>query len=149
MRVAFLALAPAVVALAIASCSTEGDALLRIARDSGVDTALPDTRVVPDTRVITCGPTDACVVANGDQCCAYLLSYICVEAGTCEGGPIPCDQPAHCGPGRRCCGQPAAFLINTFCSTEPCPQFEMCARDDECPAGKTCTTAANGFSSCN
>lgn len=137
---------------AVASCATEGDALVRLTRDSATPSDIPDTTTAPeagpDTRVIRCGNGDACVVANNEQCCADLLAYICTEVSACEGGPIPCDQPGHCPSGQRCCGAPAAFLITTQCRAGPCPQYEMCARDVDCPAPKTCKAAAGTYGVC-
>lgn len=140
-------------ALLIANCSTEADVLLRIARDAAVDAETTiDTPArdieAPDTRTILCGPGDACVVAAGEQCCADILALICVEAGTCEGGPIPCDQPGHCGAGQRCCGVPAAFLITTTCAPGPCPHYDLCARDADCEPGRTCQPGFGAYRFC-
>lgn len=147
MRAVVLAIVPVLAAI-FTSCSTEGDALLRIARDGAVAETAP-IDAGPDTRELRCGKGDACVPANGEQCCAYLLAYFCTEVGTCEGGPIPCDQPGHCATGQRCCGQPGAFLIQTQCQSVTCGQYEMCVRDGDCPAGKRCTGTAGAYSICN
>lgn len=140
-------------ALLLANCSTEGDALVRIPRDAGQETeTAPDTTPrdtsAPDTRTILCGPGDACVVSEGEQCCADILSLVCVEAGTCMGGPIPCDQPGHCAVGQRCCGVPAAFLITTACEPGPCPQYDLCVRDEDCLDGKTCQPGFGAYRFC-
>jgi hypothetical protein len=154
VRVVYVAAAvvPIAFGVAIAACATEGDALVRIARDSGFTSDAPDTIVIPDagpdTRVIRCGNGDACVVASGEQCCADILAYICTEVGACKGGPIPCDQPGHCATGERCCGSPTAFLISTQCQAGACAQYEMCARDADCPAPKTCKAAAGNYGVC-
>lgn len=147
---AIIGIGPALILLAIASCSTEGDALFRVPRED-VSPDVVETRPEtgrPDTRVIQCGNDGGCVVTNGEQCCAYLLSYYCAEAGTCEGGPIPCDQPAHCEAGQRCCAMPAAFLIQSQCSSASCTQYELCATDDDCTPPQTCKNRGGVYKVC-
>jgi hypothetical protein len=152
---AIIAIGPSLAAIAIASCSTEGDALYRVTRDSGVDSA-SDTVVAearpetgrPDTRLITCGNDAACVIAGGEQCCAYLLSYYCAETGQCDGALVECDQPAHCATGQRCCGASGGFLIQTQCTSGTCTQYEMCATNDDCTPPKICKKAAGNYGVC-
>jgi hypothetical protein len=146
--------AASVVTATIMNCSTEGEVLLRPTRsdaafDTVVDTFIPprDTSA-PDTRTIYCGPnSDACAAA-GEQCCAQVLSLYCVEAGTCEGGAIPCDQPGHCAAGERCCGAPGGFLLSTWCTTETCAAYTMCARDEDCVPPLTCQPEFAGYRTC-
>jgi len=149
-KLAVLAASFAVTA-AVMNCSTEGDVLVRVHRDAGVVADAPIVlrdAAAPDTRTIYCGPaSDACSAAT-EQCCAEILSLFCAEAGTCEGGTIPCDQPGHCAKGERCCGAPGGFLLSTWCTTETCAAYTMCARDEDCVPPLTCKPEFAGYRAC-
>jgi hypothetical protein len=121
-------------------------------------------RVLPPITATMCGTAtctatqECCIelatgkVACDTACTGASIAATCSSAASCTGGQVCCASLDIVGGGRRDAGGPSASCQDS-CAREDAgrgavAEVQLCATDDECPAGDTCRDEGGGLVVC-
>jgi hypothetical protein len=121
-------------------------------------------RVLPPITATMCGTAtctatqECCIelatgkVACDTACTGASIAATCSSAASCTGGQVCCASLDIVGGGRRDGGGPSASCQDS-CAREDAgrgaaAEVQLCATDDECPAGDTCRDEGGGLVVC-